>query len=234
MMIQRKLLFVLFLSVATIGWAQSEKERSGRWSVTPQIGANLWTARYNWGSNKPMDRRLGLTAGAEVGYEVVPRVSVSLGADYVLQRFAQDAYVGDGVRYAYIEEKSVTTASGRLYFPVMLDVNVWNGLSFSLGIQPGITLHSNNAEWTFSNRGAYLSTYFNCKYHFDRIHWYLPLGVSYEYRHWMAELRYLYSLKRNHWKTTLSSTPASIVDWEFNTDVHDSMLQLTLGYRFRL
>ena len=227
-------LLPILLLVSVVAVAQTGNvEKTSRWSVTPHIGANLWNARYNWGSNKPMDRRLGLTAGAEVGYEVVPRVSISLGADYVLQRFAQEAYVGNGVSHAQNEERSVI-ATGRIYFPVMLDVNVWNGLSFGLGIQPGVTLHSNNVEWTYIQRGGHYSTHSICKDHFDRMHWYLPLGVSYEYRHWVADLRYLYSLKRNHWKTTVSNTPAYSYDCENNTDAHDSMLQLTLGYRFRL
>ena len=176
-----------------------------------------------------MDRRPGLTAGAEVGYEVVPRVKVSLGADYVLQRFAQDVYGSEGIGYAHTVESSATIAAGRLYFPVMLDVNVWNGLSFGLGIQPGISLHSNSAKWSPSVYESDTKT----KYHFDRMHWYLPIGVSYEYRHWVADLRYLYSLKRNHWKKTDSNSLSSTMQ-EADTKEHDSMLQLTLGYRFHL
>ena len=71
------------------------------------------------------------------------------------------------------------------------------------------------------------------KYHFDHMHWYLPLGMSYEYRHWVADLRYSYSLKKNHWKTT-GYTPLAYSWSEANTNAHDSMLQLTLGYRFHL
>ena len=227
-----KLLLILLLLGTTAGRAQSEKETSSRWSVTPHIGANLWTARYNLYTDEPMDRRLGLTAGVEVGYEVVPRVSVSLGADYALQRFAQDA-PGSSTQYAvYTGDKSITIATGRVYLPLMLGVNVWRGLSFRCGVQPGITLHSNTAEWAWSTALSYEQS-LRMKYHFDRMHWYLPLGMSYEYRHWVADLRYSYSLKKNHWKTT-GYTPLAYSWSEANTNAHDSMLQLTLGYRFRL
>ena len=117
---------LLLMSVAAVAQTEGE-ERTCRWSVTPHIGTNLWTARYYTSTDKPMDRRLGLTAGAEVGYEVVPRVSVSLGADYVLQRFCNDATSSYKNIHTFTgEEKcSVTVATGRIYFPLTIGIKIW-------------------------------------------------------------------------------------------------------------
>ncbi len=233
---QCKLLLILLLLGTTARRAQGEKEAFSRWSVTPHIGANLWTARYYTSTDKPMDRRLGLTAGCDVAYEVAPRVSVSLGADYVLQRFCNDATSSYKNIHTFTgEEKcSVTVATGRIYFPLTIGMNIWNGLSLYTGIQPGFTLHTTDeSEVTIpiSSIDFYRE---KVKYEFDSVHCYLPVGVSYEYHHWVVDLRYFYSLNKNHFIIKSGDLP----DWhskvDANTSWHDSMLQLTLGYRFSL
>ena len=69
---QRNYLLAFFLLAAGTATAQSESGAAGRWSVTPHVGANLWTARYvvNAYEVKKGDNRVGLTAGAELGCQL--------------------------------------------------------------------------------------------------------------------------------------------------------------------
>lgn len=87
-------LLALLLLVAMVGRAQGDNEAAGRWSVTPHVGANLWMAKYVV-KDLPVetgDKALGLTAGAELGCELAPKVNMSLGADNVrkLKVFLRD------------------------------------------------------------------------------------------------------------------------------------------------
>lgn len=196
------MVLLLFTSMVVVG--QEGKDR--RWSVTPYMGTNLWTARYNYGTSKAMDRQLGLTAGAELGYRLQPRVELSLGTDYVLQRFRQSLLNGNGMLYT--GDRSCTISTGRACFPLMIGADVWKGLSLRAGIQLGVTLHTNTAKIKYETVTVTL-TNGERMYHFDPIHWYLPVGLSYEYKRWVADLRYYYSLKKNHWKVEDQGITAS-------------------------
>ena len=254
---RRKFLLALFLLAVAVGRAQEgEVKKESRWSVTPHVGANLWFARYDIyhspGETLTMDKRPGLTAGVELGCEVVPRVSLSVGVDYALQRFAtleplsgSMARGGDTDIIAYINAEPDysrgTVAAGRAWFPLLLGVRVWDGLSLRSGIQLGLTLHGNTAEWEYNyNSPVMLSLQQKgtVEYDFERVHWYVPVGITYEYRRWMADLRYHFSLKGNQWterreqSTALIMTQSRVSVWR--DDARDNMLQLTIGYRFSL
>ena len=225
---RRMNLLALLLLVAMVGRAQGDNEAAGRWSVTPHVGANLWMAKYVV-KDLPVetgDKALGLTAGAELGCELAPKVNMSLGADYVLQRFSMPSSSSANDR-----KESYTVSTGRLCFPLLVGVRIWPWLSLRTGIQMGLNLHTNKAEVDLPLNSP--SGKRTVKYHFDAVHWYLPVSLSYEYRRWVADLRYYYSLKKNHW----SYDENYVSYWgvkEFWTDDHDHMLQLTLGYRLNL
>lgn len=219
-------LLVLLLLNFSAGWAQ-DKEAESRWSVTPHVGANLWTARYKPMTNDALDRKVGLTAGAELGFRMVPRVSLSVGADYTLQRFSHTAN-----NAVLSNDNDVTIAAGRLNLPLQVGVNVWKGLSLRTGIQMGISLHTNNASIHYSSM-VYSAPDGKVKYVFDKTHWYVPIGLTYEYRRWVMDLRYSYSLKRNEWRTK-GNNAVSFFETYAKNKGHDTMLQLTLGYRFNL
>ena len=227
---RKRLITALFLLAATAGWAQDGK--ASRWSLTPHVGANLWMAEYNFESTT--DRELGLTAGAELGYQLGPMVNVSLGVDYALLRFSMPITRSATVYQTIDHDKLYTVSTGRLCLPLQVGVRIWQGLSVRTGMQMGINLHTNEAE-AFGYSYHYLSypprnVY---QYHFDPIQWYIPIGLCYEYRQWVADFRFYYSLKRNHWKIEGKEINNQIYA-EAWTVYHDRMLQLTLGYRFSL
>ena len=248
------LLALLLLAVAVGRAQEGEVKKDSRWSVTPHLGTNLWFARYDIyhspGETLTMDKRPGLTAGVELGFEVVPRVSLSLGVDYALQRFATlEPLSGPMTRgggtndiIAISQEADYsrgTVANGRLWFPLQVGVRVWNGLSLRSGIQPGLTLHGNTAEWEKSYNSQIILSLpeeGTVEYDFERVHWHVPVGITYEYRRWVADLRYYFSLKGNRWTERREQTAALIMSqsrvsvWRDNA--RDNMLQLTIGYRF--
>lgn len=154
----RKVKYVipLMLLVSLVVGAQEKESAAGRWSLTPHIGTNLWTAKYGDNNGK----ELGLTAGAELGLQLMPRVSLSLGADYVLQRFTvAPTYRGH-----------CTVGTGRACFPLQVGVNFWKGFSLHSGIQPGLTLHTCNGR----AMDGYGHVAAEADYSFDKVHWYLP------------------------------------------------------------
>ena len=226
----RTLLLLLLTTVA--GWAQGEGAAESRWSVTPHIGVNRWTARYTPMTDDAMGHELGLTVGAELGFRVVPRVSLSLGADYTLQRFSQPVSESTNSLLRYTGDMNFTIATGRACFPLLAGVNVWKGLALRTGIELGVTLHTNTAKVDVGSL-TMAQTTFEKKYYFDPVHWYLPVSLSYEYKRWVADLRYYYSLKKNHWKVDTYGV-TSVIMQETHNKEHDSMLQLTIGYRFSL
>ena len=261
----KRRMFMVALCLLATGWhgglplhaeTQDGHEGASRWSVTPHVGANLWFARYDIyhspGETLTMDKRPGLTAGVELGFEVVPRVCLSLGVDYALQRFAtleplsgSMARGGDPDIIAVINAETdysrSTVAAGRLWFPLQVGVRVWNGLSLRSGIQPGLTLHGNTAKWEYryiSPLSSSLPEEGTVEYDFERVHWYVPVGITYEYRRWVADLRYYFSLKGNAWTERREQSTAFVMSqsrisvWRDNA--RDNMLQLTIGYRFSL
>lgn len=249
-------LLVLLLLAVAVGRAQEgDVKKDSRWSVTPHVGANLWFARYDIyhspGETLTMDKRPGLTAGVELGCEVVPRVSLSVGVDYALQRFATLEPLsgpwtrgGDTDAFAVINAETDysrgTVVAGRLWLPLQVGVRVWDGLSLRSGIQAGLTLHGNTAEWECRHISPVLLSLpeeGTVEYDFERVHWYVPVGITYEYRRWVADLRYHFSLKGNRWTERREQTgtfmrQSTVSVWRDNA--RDNMLQLTIGYRFSL
>ena len=108
----RTLITALLLLATTAGRAQGDSEAKSRWSLTPHVGANLWMAEYNFESTT--DRELGLTAGAELGYQLGPRVNVSLGVDYALLRFSMPITRSATVYQPIDHDKLYTVSTGRL------------------------------------------------------------------------------------------------------------------------
>lgn len=222
----KRRMFMMPLCLLATGWngglplhaeTQEGHEGDSRWSVTPHVGTNFWYARYDYypaNAENPeaMRTRMGLTTGVELGFEVATRVTLSLGADYALQRFATREPVINGgsassdLLVTTLKQPNVSrgiVAAGRLWFPLQVGVRVWDGLSLRSGIQLGLTLHGNTAEWRVNHDESLLLIPFDekgtVKYDFERVHWYVPVGLTYEYRRWVADLRYYYSLKSNSW-----------------------------------
>lgn len=126
----RKVKYVipLMLLISLVAGAQKKESAADRWSVTPHLGTNLWTAKYGDNNGK----ELGVTAGAELGLRLMPRVSLSLGADYVLQRFTvAPTYRGH-----------CTVGTGRACFPFQVGVNFWKGFFLEVARGQELSHHS--------------------------------------------------------------------------------------------
>lgn len=216
-------------------------------SITPKVGVNIPTVRglksetYDLtGTYRSIDNRIGFQVGADVGYRLGKMVSVSSGLNYILNR--TKFHEEDG-QYGF------SSSEGYLQVPAMLNFHPVKGLSVKAGIATSMLLHG---SWDFpwpvekpypgleekaiiSDKKKTLST---------RWLFTLPVGLSYEYKHFVVEALYhiglnkiIHKFERNR---TISyfDTP-QVVGEPFNSFEHlergplrYGYVSVTLGYQF--
>lgn len=206
--------------------AQTE---SSRWSLVPKVGANLIFS-------EPLDVLCGVTAGADIDWRVSSRIALSSGLSYSYQRY--------GFKEP-ISEPTNPVRDGRLVIPLMARAYVWQGLSLSAGIQANFRLHSGMSDHVdrqvvvppiieMNDRGNHISYTGTAM---DATYFSLPVGISYEYRNFIIDVRYIFGLQ--NLRIHVNRTTDWFATTTHNTDVcWDSQkvnqLQLTLGYRIGL
>ena len=129
----KKFLVIAGIVLTSIsGFAQNEV---GTLSVTPKIGLNA----ANMTTFEKSDYRIGFTAGAELGYQVVPDFTVSIAALYSQQ----------GTK-AHTEWSDGTIKLDYLNLPIMANYYWDYGITLKVGLQPSINL---NAKGTVNING---------------------------------------------------------------------------------
>ena len=144
--------------------------------------------------------RVGLVVGPELEYFVANRFSLGAGVLYTQQGAEQD-------------KVDVTYELDYINVPITANFYVWKGLAVRAGLQPGFNVSSNiKAKDVKKDMDDSVKS-------FDLS---IPVGLSYEYRHFVIDARYTFGL------TEIFDT--SIVD----LDSKNLTFQLSLAYKFNL
>ena len=174
----KKFLMIVGLALTSIsGFAQNEV---GSLTVTPKIGLSA----ANMTTFEKSDYRVGFTAGAELGYQVIPDFTVSVAAMYSQQ----------GTK-AHTEWSDGTIKLDYLNLPIMANYYWDYGITLKVGLQPSINL---SAKGTVNNNGqkqecdlddAVIDEWGNGIL-VKPVLVSLPVGISYEKNNFVFDLRY--------------------------------------------
>ena len=201
----KKFFAVASLALASFsGFAQNEV---GSLFVTPKIGLSA----ANMSTFEKSDYRVGLAAGAELGYQVLPDFSVSIAAMYSQQ----------GTK-AHTEWSDGTIKLDYLNLPMMANYYWDHGITLKVGLEPGINLSAkgtvkiaNNSNEVNLNH-APMDTQEN-RIHVKSVVVALPVGISYEKNNCVFDLRY-----------NIGLTEALAFNTKRSTNY---VFQLTFGYK---
>jgi hypothetical protein len=201
----KKFFAVASLALASFsGFAQNEV---GSLFVTPKIGLSA----ANMSTFEKSDYRVGLAAGAELGYQVLPDFSVSIAAMYSQQ----------GTK-AHTEWSDGTIKLDYLNLPMMANYYWDHGITLKVGLEPGINLSAkgtvkiaNNSNEVNLNH-APMDTQEN-RINVKSVVVALPVGISYEKNNCVFDLRY-----------NIGLTEALAFNTKRSTNY---VFQLTFGYK---
>ena len=177
----------------------------GSFNVQPKVGVNI----ANLTEKNNADPRIGLVAGLEGEYQASDIFSVSAGLLYSMQ----------GAKH----ELTILNQTGKRTYkldyinvPIMANVYVTKGLAVKLGVQPGFKVSSaikSELKTTFAGSASGTKDLEAKSVDFS-----IPVGLSYEYNNFQLDARYNWGLSK-------------VFE---NTDVKNSVFQITLGYKFDL
>ena len=158
----KKILVGILLLVSTITMqAQISK---GDLFVAPTLGLNI--ASINMEGTSSI---YGVVIGATGEYGINNKMSLSASALFSMQGEKWDSYDDSKDRLNYLN------------IPLTVNYYVWKGLSFHVGLQPGVLL---SAKQSYDGESESIKEYTNS---FDIS---LPFGVSYCYNNIEMSLRY--------------------------------------------
>lgn len=230
-----KRFFFLSALFAIVLSAQAQP-RQGHFSVIPRIGVNFANITNNEvvvdlsQQDHTLKSRMkpGLLAGVDVEYQATDLLFASLGLHYSMQ----------GSRYPDFERKEDElvegfsdwhTNLGYLNVPLLVGCRITDGFSVKAGVQVGMLLNARDYMSTTDiipqegggrEQGKAIEQttdlYDSCK----KVDISIPLAVSYEFENVILDARYNIGLSRIYELDLLKS--------------RNSVIQLTVGYRFQL
>ena len=176
----------------------------GSFNLQPKVGVSI----ANLTELKDTDPRVGVVAGVEGEYQASDIISVSAGVLYSMQ--------GSKYEYELLNQKYKSTNKlDYINVPIMANVYVTKGLAVKLGVQPGFNVSSSNKQEVNRFAGSGSST-FDVKA--KSVDFSIPVGLSYEYNNFQLDARY-------NWGLTKAFE---------NSKAKNSVIQITLGYKFDL
>ena len=200
---------IVAATVLLLSLCANAQNAVGCWSLQPKAGINLATMT----NDDDAKTRVGLVAGAELEYQVSPLLSISAGALYSQQGSDSD-----------IQGVSGTLKMDYVNVPVLANFYVIDGLAIKAGIQPGflvndkVKVSANGVSAEVGLEEAYKAAGFNAD--ISSFAFSIPMGISYEYRHVVLDVRYNLHL-------------AKAISLGGESSKH-SVFQITLGYKFGL
>ena len=175
-------------------------------AITLQPKGGINTANVT--DAKDTDPRVGLAAGLEAEYQVTDLLSLSAGAIYSQQGYKKD----------WSDRSTDYSTTGKLDYinvPILANVYVTKGLAVKLGLQPGFKVSSKyDRKVTVAGHTIKTSGDIDAK----SVDFSIPVGVSYEYANFQLDARY-------NWGLTKIAK---------GSDDKNSVIQITLGYKFAL
>lgn len=205
---KQKIVLALFMAMV----AMNAKAQNG-WSITPRAGLNIATIGGEGGEGAAS--KIGLTIGGEAEYRM-NNVGYSVGLFYSQEGASEkDSKTDEKLNLHYLN------------VPVLVNLHLLEGLSLKMGLQPSLLLAANISASQGSISGSV-----NISKNIKDLGLSIPVGLSYEYKNVMLDVRYNFGLL-----SIISDKDIYVGDTKFTTDdrhTTTNVLQITLGYRFHL
>jgi len=190
----------------------------------PEMGA----IGFNESKNK-----FGFTAGVETQYQFSKIIGLSLGVFYTQQGASYDtkgySYTSKGgVKVAINDNLKVNLNC--VTMPILANVYIWKGLAVKAGLQPELAVSKKTGgDVTISYQGQSLSAVHSDVEGIKSFSLSVPVGVSYEYKNIVADLRY------NIGVTDLRKDgDAGWIGGNSSSTSKNRTLLFTVGYKFEL
>ena len=206
---------LVITTCALIGYAQ---QAIGTLNVKPFVGATL--TRLQPITDNKMKMNAGVVAGAELEYQLLEKASVSAGVQFLTQGAKKNKSFDD---FGNTITKSLYTEY--LSIPLTFNYYVIPNLAVKAGFEGKILTHSQFANKDITGKNTH-----NLTKTLNQFLVALPLGVSYEYNHFVLEARYSLPLTKISKGRYMALT--STGEFPLNGNYHT--FQITLGYKFKI
>lgn len=210
---KRNIIASLLLAVASLAVAQP---KAGTFSIIPRVGVSIATLTKDYifsavstdeGTMLSNRWKTGMMAGFDFDYQVLPQVSVSLGAYYSEMGCKYDeTQITDraaNVPGKYVGLNNAETSLRYINVPLMLNMYAAHNFAVKVGVQAGFNVYGKTEitstdftikedETTEYEKPVTMKSDYNAKT-FDLA---IPIGLSYEYMNVIVDARYNLGLTR--------------------------------------
>ncbi len=178
--------------------------------------------------------KVGFTGGVEAQYQFNSLFGMSLGVMYMQQgaRYQTAGFtaaIGDKGEFKINNDLKINLHT--IAIPVLANVYVWRGLAVKAGLQPEFAVSRKlNGNMSISYDGDVVTACVGDADHIRKFALSIPVGISYEYKHIVADCRYhigLTDLKKDGDARHSFSSFA-------NERSCNRTLSFTIGYKFEL
>lgn len=175
--------------------------------------------------------KFGFTAGAEAQYQFSSLFGLSFGAFYTQQGARYDtkgrSIEDDGVKVSINDDLKINLNS--ITVPILANVYVWKGLAVKAGLQPEFAVSKKmKGNVTISYQGQSATAANSDVAGMKSFSLSVPVGVSYEYKNIVADLRYHIGV------TDLRKDGDAGWGKDFSSAARNRTLSFTVGYKFGL
>ncbi|MBQ8655466.1 MAG: PorT family protein [Prevotella sp.] len=204
------------------------QDAAGSFSLKPMVGGTLTSLVGQ--DTEATKMKVGLVGGAELSYQVSPQFAISGGALYAMQGCHTHQSFDPKIKLHYLN------------IPLLANYYVAKGLAIKAGVQPGFLLGARESGW---HEGA--RCYVNVDELFNTFDMAIPIGISYEYKHFVIDARYCFGLTKmakesNRYEDVSSYLPYDDPNRGYTiqplgfrgTNVRNSVFMLTVGYNISL
>ena len=188
------ILMAAIIMATTTAFAQRQ---AGSMTIQPRIGVSA--ADFN--NTSDTEARVGLIVGPEFEYFVSDRFSLAAGFNYSQQG-------------AEVTSLNTTFKNDYITVPVVANIYLFKGFALKAGLQPGF---KTKADLEIEGNGGKVSA--NIKDDVKPFDLSIPVGLSYEFKHFVIDARYA------------SATTEIFKDNALDLDSKNLTFQLTLGYK---
>lgn len=233
----KRIFMMLFVALVTMaGWAQ---QQPGTFSVIPKVGMT-WAklTNFDWAANategtayykeslKGAKLKAGVTAGADLEYQLTDHIAASAGLFYSLQGMYVPDFIVDNQNGTLSGVEDMHADLHYLNIPVMVSYYLFPGFAVKAGVQTGVLLANRmKSETTTFEKQADgtlkaienedVSDEWN---NYRTVDVSIPVGISYEYENVIVDVRYNFGITK-----------------VFDDDLfpsRNSVFHFTVGYRF--
>ena len=191
---KKMILMAAIIMATTTAFAQRQ---AGSMTIQPRIGVSA--ADFN--NTSDTEARVGLIVGPEFEYFVSNRFSLAAGFNYSQQG-------------AEVTSLNTTFKNDYITVPVVANIYLFKGFALKAGLQPGF---KTKADLEIEGNGGKVSA--NIKDDVKPFDLSIPVGLSYEFKHFVIDARYTFG------------TTEIFKDNALDLDSKNLTFQLTLGYK---